>query len=245
MASVLLIGFDSALEASLNRALGGQGHSIQTAQTASAALRIIGQAMPALILLNADLPPDAEETQSRDGFALCGMIRAQPGGAETLIAFITYRDAMTDRLSGFVAGADDYIVIPFQMPELILRTNAWLRRIGAPPPVEPTWLRFGPLVLDCSAGDLWIAERHELLTPVEVRLLSYLMSCPGRPISAEELLHHVWHQDTGTGDPGLVRVHMRNLRAKIEDDPAAPQLLLTGSRQGYYLAQEQNHGSTS
>ncbi len=244
MASVLLIGFDSALEASLYRALSGQGHSIQTARTAAATLRILREAMPALILLNTDLPPDAEGTTAPDGFALCDLIRAQPGGAAAQIGFITHRDAMADRLSGFVAGADDYIVIPFQMSELILRTNAWLRRMAFNTPVETAWLRFGPLVLDCNTGDLWIAERHELLTPVEVRLLRYLISCPGRPVSAEELLRHVWRQDPSTGDPVLVRVHMRNLRAKLEDNPAVPSLLLTSPRQGYYLAQEQNHGPT-
>jgi DNA-binding response OmpR family regulator len=236
MAAVLLIGFDSALEASLYRALNSQGHSIQTARTAAVAQRVIGQAMPAVILLNTDLPPDTEGALPQDGFALCDLIRAQPGGAETLIAFITHRDATADRLSGFVAGADDYIVIPFPMPELILRTNAWLRRIAVSTSVESAWLRFGPLVLDCNTGDLRIGERHELLTPVEVHLLRYLISCPGRPVSAEELLRHVWRQDPGTGDPALVRVHMRNLRAKLEDNPAAPSLLLTSPRQGYYLA---------
>jgi DNA-binding response OmpR family regulator len=244
MAAVLLIGFDSGLEASLYRALNNQGHSIQTARTAAAALRISGQAMPALILLDTDLPADAAEPPLQDGFALCNLIRAQPGGAEALIAFITHRDATADRLSGFVAGADDYIVIPFQMPELVLRANAWLRRVAVSAPVESAWLRFGPLVLDCNTGDLWIAERHERLTPVEVRLLCYLISCPGRPVSAEELLRHVWRQDPGTGDPVLVRVHMRNLRAKLEADPAAPSLLLTSPRQGYYLAPEPNHGPT-
>ena len=245
MAAVLLIGFDAGLEASLYRALSDQGHSIQTARTAADALRISGQAMPALILLHTDLPADTAAPPLEDGFALCGIIRAQPGGAETLIAFITHRDATADRLSGFVAGADDYIVIPFQMPELILRTNAWLRRSAVSPSVESAWLRSDPLVLDCNTGNLWIGERHEILTPIEVRLLRYLAACPDRPVSAEELLRHVWRQDPGTGDPALVRVHMRNLRAKLEADPAAPKLLLNSPRQGYYLTQEQDHGTTS
>jgi len=244
MASVLLIGFDSALEASLYRALNNEGHTIQTVQTAAAALSISRQAMPALILLNTDLPATAAETLAQDGFTLCSAIRAQPGGADTLIAFITHRDATTDRLSGFVAGADDYIVIPFLMAELMLRINAWLRRTAASPSSESAWLRFGPLVVDCNTGDLWIAERHELLTPVEVRLLQHLIANVERPASAEELLHHVWRQDAGVGDPALVRSHIRNLRAKLEADPTTPKLLLTSARQGYTLTQEPNHGAT-
>jgi DNA-binding response OmpR family regulator len=244
MASVLLIGFDSALGASLYRALNNEGHSIQSAQTAAAALRVVGQAMPALILLNTDLPAAAPETLTQDGFTLCSAIRGQPGGADTLIAFITHRDATADRLSGFTAGADDYIVIPFPMAELMLRINAWLRRAAASPTGESAWLRFGSLALDCNTGDLWIAERHEVLTPVEVRLLQYLIANAERPAAAEELLHHVWRQDPGVGDPALVRTHMRNLRAKLEAEPTAPKLLRTSARQGYYLTQEPNHGAT-
>ena len=161
-----------------------------------------------------------------------------------MLAFISHRDAVSDKLNAFVAGADDYITIPFQMPELMLRTAALLRRSGIEPTAEhipSTWRRFGPIVFDRQTGELWIRDRHDTLTPIETRLLNYLIDCRGRPVSAEELLRYVWRQEPGTRDPALVRVHMRNLRAKLETDPNEPRLIKTISRLGYYLTQEGAH----
>ena len=247
MASVLLVGFASDIEASLSRALRAQGHTIQAAQTASTALRIVREATPVLILIHAELQPDAGVSTPHDGFELCGAIRALPDGHKSMIIFINHQDTLANKLSSFIVGADDYLAIPFQMAELILRIDALLRRSAlgvAPSAVTSSWLRFGPLALDQTTGDVWIADRHEQLTPMETRLLRYLIANPGRPCSAEDLLRHVWRQDPGTGDPVLVRVHMRHLRAKLETDPAAPKLLKTNRRLGYYLAQDEINEST-
>lgn len=247
MASILLAGFDPELEVSLFRALRGQGHHVSTEQTATAALRAISETQPALVLLNTDLPEDSAASSLPDGYALCGAIRELPQGPNIMLAFISHRDEVPDKLSGFVAGADDYVTIPFQMPELLLRTTALLRRTCSDSQGEltaSTWRRFGKVVYDRKTGEIWIHDRHDALTPVEVRLLDYLIDCAGRPVSAEELLRYVWRQDPGTGDPALVRVHVRNLRAKLERDPNDPQLIKTIARLGYYVPLEGSHESS-
>jgi two-component system response regulator RpaA len=243
MASVLLVGFAPDIEASLCRAWHSQGHTIQTARLASAALRIASAAMPALILIHVELPLEPPTSPLRDGFALCRAFRLLPEGEKSMIVFITHhRDTVADKLSGFRAGGDDYLTMPCQMAELPLRLEALLRRSRfnlALKAATATWHRFGPLALDPTDGDVWIAERHEQLTPVETRLLSYLIASAGRPCSTAELLRHVWRKEAGIGDPALVRVHMRHLRAKLETDPTAPKLLKSSQRLGYFLAQDQ------
>jgi len=240
MASVLLVGFAPDLEASLQRTLSAGGHTIRTVRTASAAPQmLLGEAMPALILIRTELPPDTEASTLRDGFALCSAIRALPNGPLSMIILIDHQERLSDKLNGFMVGADEYLVIPFQMAELTLRVDALLRRsslTAAPATANASVTHFGPLVLDQTTGAIRIADRHEQLTPVEVRLLIYLIANAGRPCTAEELLRHVWRQEPGTGDPALVRMHIRHLRAKLEAEPTAPKLLKTSQRSGYFVA---------
>lgn len=241
MASLLLAGFAPDIAASLTRALSAQGHTLQATPLASVALRLVRETRPALILMHVELQPDLETGAPRDGLELCSAIRALPDGEKYMIIIINHQDTLTDKLSGFMVGGDDYLTIPFQMAELVLRVAALLRRSSfgpaQPQPATDACLRVGPLAFNTTTGEILIADRHEQLTPVEARLLSYLITHPDRPCSSEELLRHVWHQHPGAGDPALVRVHMRHLRAKLEADPTAPKLLKTSKRLGYYLAQ--------
>lgn len=248
MAALLLVGFAPDVEVSLTRALSAHKHTIQARPLGSGALKFVREATPALILAYVELSRTAEAGPPDDCFELCSAVRALPSGERYLIIFIDQQDTLANKLSGFTVGGDDYLAFPFQMAELALRVEALLRRSvidSAPPAISDLWLRVGPFAFNSTTGEVLIADRHEQLTPVETRLLSYLINHPGQPCSSEELLRHVWHQYPGTGDPALVRVHMRHLRAKLEADMAAPRLLKTSNRLGYYLAQGESDESIS
>jgi two-component system, OmpR family, response regulator RpaA len=242
MAPLLLVGFASDIEASLHRALNSQGYSILTTQTTSQALQVVRDAAPTLILIYGELPEGPYAPAANEGFELCHAIRALPDGQRNLIIFISHQDTLDSKMSGFMAGADDYITIPFQMTELLLRVDALRRRLSLnvmSDGAAASWVHFGPILLDPPTGNVQIGGRYEQLTPVESRLLAYLITNAARPSSTEELLRHVWRLEPGTGDPALVRVHVRNLRAKLESSPTAPKLLKTSQRLGYYLAQDE------
>ena len=240
MASILLAGLPYELEGAVNRALAAQGHAVNTAREADQALRVITRSPPALAIVGTGL------TGSK-GLHFCSHVRNIPEGQDLPIIFLTDRDSLADKLDGFAAGVDDVITIPFHLPELTLRVDALLRytvyceytsRQSAQVSGARPQRRHGPITLDRQSGEVWLSGRHVTLTPVEARLLDYLMACAGRPTSAEELLRHVWDQPPGVGDPALVRVHIRHLRDKLESDPTAPKLLKTVSRRGYCLTSE-------
>ena len=234
MAPILLVGLPYALESAVNRTLTAQGHAVNTAREADQAFRVITRSAPALAIVGTDLT-------GYGGLHFCSHVRNIPEGQDLQIIFVTDRGLLADKLDGFAAGVDDYIPIPFNMPELILRVDALLRntvRQSAQVSGARTRRRHGPITLNPQSGEVWLSGRHVMLTPVEARLLDYLMACAGRPVSAEKLLRQVWGQHPGVGDPALVRVHIRHLRDKLEPDPCVPKLLTTVSRRGYCLTLE-------
>lgn len=172
---------------------------------------------PDLVVLDVMLP-------GRDGFELIDVVRdwGDPG-----IVLITARDGLTDRVRGLDGGADDYVVKPFELAELVSRVGAVLRRRGRLPRV----LQVGDLMLDVEAG---VAARagHELdLTATELRLLGFLVEQRGRIVSATQILGAVWGYDAY--DPNLVQVHVSGLRRKLEAH--GPRILHTVRGIGYRL----------
>ena len=241
MAPILLAGLPYELESAVDRALTAQGHAVNTVRDADQALCAITRSAPALAIVGTDLT-------GYKGLHFCDHVRNIPDGQDLRIIFLTNRDLLADKLDGFTAGVDDYVTIPFHMRELTLRVDALLRntvyceytsRQPAQTSGARTRRRHGPITLDRQSGEVWLSGRHVTLTPVEARLLDYLMGYAGRPVSAEDLLRQVWEQPPGVGDPALVRVHIRHLRDKLESDPTAPKLLKTVSRRGYYLTSEE------
>lgn len=172
---------------------------------------------PDLVVLDVMLP-------GRDGFELIDVVRdwGDPG-----IVLITARDGVTDRVRGLDGGADDYVVKPFELAELVSRVGAVLRRRGRLPRV----LQVGDLMLDVDAG---VAARagHELdLTATELRLLGFLVEQRGRIVSATQILSAVWGYDAY--DPNLVQVHVSGLRRKLETH--GPRIVHTVRGIGYRL----------
>ena len=170
---------------------------------------------PDLVILDVMLPRGS-------GFELARSLRAQH---ELPIIFLTARDAVADRVAGLELGADDYLIKPFALEELMARVRAVLRRRGAIPQV----LEVERLLVDEEHGFAARAGREIALTSTELRLLAYLMRHRGQALSKDQLLTQVWGYDAY--DHNLVEVHISALRRKLEAD--APRLIHTVRGIGY------------
>lgn len=184
------------------------GHGLET---------VLDGVRPDLVVLDVMLP-------GRDGFALIDVIR---GWGDAGIVLITARDGLPDRLRGLDGGADDYVVKPFELAELVSRVGAVLRRRGRLPQV----IQVDDLTLDVAAG---VAARggHPLdLTATELRLLAFLVEQRGRIVSAAQILTAVWGYDAY--DTNLAQVHISSLRRKLEAH--GPRIVQTVRGIGYRL----------
>src|SRR5262245_30351643 len=175
-----------------------------------------------LILLDVMLP-------SMDGFEVLRGIRRD--GA-TPVVMLTARTDTTDVVVGLELGADDYVTKPFELSELVARVRAVLRRAGAERPAAT--LRLGSLEVDTGAFTATRDGEALALTATEFRLLVELARHPGQVFTRELLLQRVWNYDY-LGDSRLVDVAVQRLRAKIEEDPARPALVVTVRGVGYRL----------
>lgn len=230
MAQTILIVDDDREIVRLVRAyLEQAGFRVIEAYDAASALRLIGAERPDLLVLDLMLP-------DRDGLDLARSLRADPKTAQLPIVMLTARVEDTDRIVGLELGADDYVTKPFNPREVVARVRAVLRRAsGAAPP--PQRLQHGPVVLDLDAHRVTVAGVEVELTPTEFALLSLLMRHPGHAFTRSELIE----QGLGYAYAGLERTvdsHIKNLRKKIERDPAAPPLIETVYGVGYRLRQE-------
>jgi len=172
---------------------------------------------PDLVVLDVMMP-------GRDGFALINVVRDY---ADTGIVLLTARDGLDDRLRGLDGGADDYVVKPFELAELVSRIGSVLRRRGR----LPSAVQLGDLMLDVDAGTATRAGQPLDLTATELRLLSYLADQRGRLVSKEQILTAVWGYDAY--DPNLVQVYISALRRKLEAHGS--RILHTSRGIGYQL----------
>ena len=177
---------------------------------------------PDLVVLDVMLP-------GRDGFALIDVVR---GYGDAGIVLLTAKDALPDRLRGLDAGADDYVVKPFDVAELVSRVGAVLRRRGR----VPSAMQVGDLVLDVEAGVVSRAGAVLDLTATEFKLLSYLVEQRGRTVSKDQILTAVWGYDAY--DANLVEVYISALRRKLEAQYGS-RMLHTVRGIGYQLSARQ------
>jgi two-component system alkaline phosphatase synthesis response regulator PhoP len=200
------------------------GFETLTAYDGRTALAIARRDQPDLIVLDLMLP-------ELDGMEVCRQIRRF---SDVPIMMLTARVEETDRLIGLEIGADDYITKPFSPREVVARARAVLRRAsGALAPANV--LRGGDITLDVDRRTVQVAGRPVELTPTEFELLAALMRNPGRPLSRSQLLDAT-QGDAYAGYERTIDAHIKNLRRKIEADPANPRYILTVFGVGYKFA---------
>ncbi len=229
MASILVVDDDRDVAGTIERTLKRRDHKVIVAYSGARALELVQEQKPDLVVLDIMMP-------RMGGLEVCERIRTLPNVASLPILFLTARSKIEDKIEGFEAGADDYLTKPFDLRELELRVRALLRR-SMPSEAPKTLLEIGPLSLDPRTFKLGVDGKVLLLTPVEFELLYYLMKHAGEVISTERLLQEVWEYPPGTGDPNLVRAHIKNLRSKIEPSPSNPTYIRTISRHGYIISE--------
>ncbi len=168
-----------------------------------------------------------------DGFAVCGELRRK--NPDMGIIMLTARTQETEKVQGFRLGADDYVTKPFSPSELMARVEALMRRVG-PQVATDEQVEYGPFAVDLRNHTVKKQGQVIDMPPIEFQILQYLFTRRGRIISRQELLNQVWHEENNIDDK-VVDVNIRRLRVKIEDDPSAPQYLVTVRGQGYYWAE--------
>lgn len=221
MKKVLLIEDDTDLFSLLKYNLEKEGFVMNGLQTGRGALELCRQFRPDLVLLDIMLPDS-------DGLDICKSIRRDPDLASVPIIFLTARASETDRIVGLELGANDYVVKPFFVRELIARIKLQFRNQGTPARV----LEAAGLELDAASRQVRLNAIPLSLTATEFRLLEFLMTRPGVVFSREQLLNAVWGQDRAITDRA-VDVYILRLRQKIEVDPAAPSLIHSVRGFGY------------
>jgi len=227
MALILVVDDDKDVAGTIERTLRRKNYEVIVAYSGAQALQLVQERRPDLVVLDIMMP-------RMDGIEVCQRIRSLPNVASVPILFLTAKGKIEDKIEGFEAGADDYLTKPFDLRELELRVRALLRR-SLPTEAPKVPLRAGSLSLDPRTFELTVGDKVLLLTPVEFELLHYLMQHAGEVISTERLLQEVWEYPPGTGDPNLVRAHIKNIRAKIEPSPNNPIYIKTVSRHGYVV----------
>ena len=219
---ILIIEDEKDIRRFVRMALEDAGHEISEADTVRRGLIEAAARQPDLVVLDLGLP-DADGIE---------FIRDFRGWSTCPIVVLSARSMEADKVQALDAGADDFLVKPFGVMELLARVRAQLRRLGQQGQAGDSCRQFGEICLDLARH---MVERHGEplhLTPIEYRLLAFLVSQPDRVITYRQLLKGVWGQ-AHSEDVHYVRVHMANLRKKIERNPAQPRHLLTEVGVGY------------
>ncbi len=209
---VLVVDDDPPLQRMLSRSLSAEGFHVTVAGDGGAALAAAERFAPDVIVLDVAMP-------ALDGLAVCRRLRSK--GLATPILMLTARDAVADRVAGLEAGADDYLVKPFAVQELVARLRALTRRGKAPEPV----LAYADLTLDTAARAARRSGRQLELTGRETALLELLLREAGRVVTRDRAIAEIWN---GAAEPNVVDRYVTRLRRKLGDPPLIRTLRGTG-----------------
>ncbi len=245
-ANILVIEDDELVSKTIERCLRGNEYRVRLAGSGVEGLQAARREVPDLVILDVIMP-------GMDGYTVCKEMRGDSLLAEVPVLFLTAKTRDEDKITGLSAGADDYLGKPFNFDELVLRVRAILRRTRrmkedrpkeaqpvaavekAPEKVEnDRIISIGSYVLNTRTFEFTSPKTGKFrLTPVQYDLLYHLMTHPGEIFSPARLLDEVWDYPSDAGSPDLVRVHIKNLRERIETDPKDPQFIRTIPGYGY------------
>ena len=259
-ATILVIEDDELVARTIKSCLRRGDYRVSIASSGVEGLKVARRHPPEMVILDVIMP-------GMDGYTVCREMRADPLLSEVPILFLTARASDDEKIMGLRAGADDYLGKPFNVDELLLRVQAILRRTFnksvvqhyTEPPTEPispallarlqaaateampdlsSCVILGDYILDTRKYELETPDKGRLkLTPIQYDLLYHLMSHPGEVFSPARLLDEVWDYPSDVGSPDLVRVHIKNLRERVEPDPRSPTLIRTVPGYGYTIEQ--------
>jgi DNA-binding response OmpR family regulator len=220
---ILLVDDEQSIQTLLSYPLRKDGYHVTSAQDGREALQRFEEARFDLVILDLMLP-------KLDGVEVCRELRSR---SQVPIIMLTAKGSETDKVAGLEVGADDYITKPFSMREFRSRVKAALRRSRMTgQPAEEGTIDHGDLIIDFERRMVTLREEEIKVTYVEFEILGALARSPGRVLSRETLLEHVWG-DSEYRDPRTVDVHIRHLREKLESDPKDPEFLFTVRGVGY------------
>jgi two-component system, OmpR family, phosphate regulon response regulator OmpR len=224
-AHLLIVDDDERIRGLLQKFLMRNGFLVSVARDAAQARRILAGLEFDMIVMDVMMPGEDGVTLTRD-------LRKR---LATPILLLTARGETANRIEGLEAGADDYLVKPFEPKELLLRINAILRRVPQAKAAEPVrpMIHLGGVRYDLDRGEMWRGEAPVRLTATEVQLMRIFAAEPGIPISREKLVGEADRGDVA--QERAVDVQITRLRRKIEDDPKAPRYLQTVRGEGYML----------
>jgi DNA-binding response OmpR family regulator len=227
---ILIIEDEPVVARSLQAGLSREGFAVVWKSTGAEGVEYARKASPRLVLLDIRLPDGS-------GFDFCRQMRQM--GLRQPVIMLTARYDEMDKVLGLEMGADDYVTKPFGLRELVSRIRAQLRRAyGDYAVAESATLMVADLVLDLASGQVRRGEQVIGLTPIEFRLLSYLARNRGQALTRQQIVEDVWGFAPDLESEKSIKVHIRHLREKIENDPSHPELLLTVPGVGYRLAGE-------
>jgi DNA-binding response OmpR family regulator len=232
--TILVVEDEASVARGLEYGLKAEGYTVLLAGTGARALEIARSGKerpPHLMLLDIRLP-------DMSGFDVCRTLREE--GHALPILMVTARDEEVDKVLGLELGADDYIVKPFSLREVLSRVRAALRRaygeLASVPGAER--VGFGDVVVDLQRMRVDRAGQNVLLTPTEYRLLRHFVTHPDQVLTRDSLLEVVWGYDSSVDSQRTVDVHVRHLREKLEPDPASPLYLVTVRGTGYLFTKK-------
>jgi DNA-binding response OmpR family regulator len=230
---ILLVDDDVEFRQLTQTWLQNAGYEVLTAEDGVEGMRRVYSSRPNLVLLDAVIP-------KMDGWEVCRRIREM---SEIPVLMVTVKNQKTDRLKGFVLGADDYITKPVDFPELVARVQAVLRRADSDTQNdEQSAFHNGEIEIEWKSRQVWVRGKRVKLSPTEFRILSCLIKNRGWIVTHEQLLEKAWGPNY-IGDKSFVKLYIRYLRQKIEANPHEPRLILTERGVGYHFNMQSDEAS--
>jgi two-component system KDP operon response regulator KdpE len=231
---ILLVDDDIEFRKLTQTWLQNAGYEVLTAEDGVEGMRRVYSSRPNLVLLDAVIP-------KMDGWEVCRRIREM---SEIPVLMVTVKNQKTDRLKGFVLGADDYINKPVDFPELVARVQAVLRRADSDiQNDEQSAFHNGEIEIEWKSRQVWVRGKRVKLSPTEFRILSCLIKNRGWIVTHEQILEKAWGPNY-IGDKSFVKLYIRYLRQKIEENPHEPRLILTERGVGYHFAMQSDEASS-